>query len=133
MRVPYPPAPKSPIKDPQALIKPNTLSWIWKWTLERVKKTFEHKCEQVHNQKDEYDKDGSVSGSPGNSVGSADDKGFGDVVPTGIESLGGIVVLDLFVPIGVDSKGSWLIGSFRRPKDWSTILFILVSSSRLKL
>ena len=47
---------------------------------------------------DESDNDGSGSGSPGKSVGSDGDMGFGNFVPTGIESLGDVVPLVVFVP-----------------------------------
>ena len=64
----------------------------------------------------EYDNDGSGSRSPGKSVGSAGDVGFGGFAPTGIESLGKVVTLVMFIPRGVDSKVGQLIGSFQCPK-----------------
>ena len=65
---------------------------------------------------DESDNDGSRSGSPDKFVGSAGEVGFCDFVLTGIESLGDVVMLVVFVPIGVESKGGQLIGSFWCPK-----------------
>ena len=81
---------------------------------------------------DEFDNDGYVSGSPGTfafpfssnkSVGSAGESvgnvsgiGFGDFFLTGIESLGDIFSLVIFVPRVVDSKGVQLIESFWRPQ-----------------
>ena len=69
----------------------------------------------------ESDNDGSGSGSPGTcafpfcsekcfgsvgeSVGSVSGVGSGDFVPTGIESLGDLVPLFVFLPRGVESKG----------------------------
>ena len=58
---------------------------------------------------DESENDGSGSGSPGKSVGSADDVDLGNFVPTGIESLGDVVPLVMFVPRGVEYKGGRLI------------------------
>ena len=65
--------------------------------------------------KDESDDDdGSGSGSPGmhtfpfcsrNYVGRVSGVGSGVFVPTGIESICNFVLLILFVPRGVDSKG----------------------------
>ena len=49
----------------------------------------------------EYKNDESGSGSPGKPVGSAGSVGFGDFVPTGIESLGDVVPMVVFVPRGV--------------------------------
>ena len=65
---------------------------------------------------DESDSRGSGSGSPGKSVGNAGDVGFGNFVPTGIESLGNVVPLVVFVPRGIDSKVGQLIGLFWSPK-----------------
>ena len=83
-----------------------------------------------------YDNDGSGSGSTDMSVGGASwsvgsvsGVSFGGFVPTGIKSLGDVVLWVVFVPRGVDSKGGWLIGSFWRPKSWSTNLSLLVSNS----
>ena len=59
---------------------------------------------------DESDNYGSVSGSPGKYIGSAGDVGFGGFVWTGIKSLGDVVPLVVFVPIGVESKFGQLIG-----------------------
>ena len=60
---------------------------------------------------DESDNDGSEFGSPGKYVGSVDESvgsvsgvGSGDFVTTGIESLGEVVLLVVFVPRRVDSK-----------------------------
>ena len=53
----------------------------------------------------EYNNYGSGSGTHGKSVGSAGDVGFGVFVLIGIESLGNVVILVVFVPRGVDSKG----------------------------
>ena len=71
----------------------------------------------------ESDNDGSRSGSYGMSVcssgeyvGSVSAVGFGKKIPTGIESLGDVVQLVMFVPIGVKSKGGRLVGSFWCPK-----------------
>ena len=71
----------------------------------------------------ESDNDGSGSGSPGKSVGSAVESvggvsgvGFGVFVLTGIKSIGDVVLLVVFVPRGVESKRGRLIGSFWRPK-----------------
>ena len=65
---------------------------------------------------EESDNDGSGLGSPGKYVGSAGDVGFGDFPPTGSKSLGNVVLLFVFVPRGVSSKGGQLIASFWRPK-----------------
>ena len=46
---------------------------------------------------DESDSYGYGSGSPGGSVGSASGIGFGDFVLTGIESIGDVVLLVVFV------------------------------------
>ena len=64
-------------------------------------------------------------------------------VLTGIDSIGDVVPLFVFVPIGVESKGGRLIGveskcgqlieSFWRPKSWSTTLSLLVSQTLFKL
>ena len=73
----------------------------------------------LFNESDFFDKSdnaGSGSGSPGKSIGSAGDVGFGDFVPTGIKSLGDVVLLVVFVPRGVESKCGRLIGSFWRQK-----------------
>ena len=48
---------------------------------------------------DQSENYGSGSGSPDKYVGSAGDIGFGDFVLTGIESLGNVVPLVVFVPI----------------------------------
>ena len=52
----------------------------------------------------------------GNSVGR--DSGVGSVVfvPTGIDSIGDVVLLVVYVPIGVEFIFGQLIGSFWRPK-----------------
>ena len=62
----------------------------------------------------------------GKSVGSVNGVGSGDFVPTGIKSIGDVVLLVVFVPRGVplfvfvprgvDSKGGQLIELFWRPK-----------------
>ena len=70
---------------------------------------------------DESDSDGSGSGSPGTcafpfcsgkyvgsvgkSVGGVSGVGSGVFVPTGIESIDDVVMLVVFVPRGVESKG----------------------------
>ena len=82
---------------------------------------------------DESDNNGSGFGSPVKSVGSAGDIGFGNFVPTGIESHGDVVTLVVFVPRGVESNGCRLIGSFWCSKYCSTTLSLLVSNSLLKL
>ena len=80
----------------------------------------------------EFDNDGSRSGTPGTvafpfssvkfvgsaceSVGSVSSLCLGYFVLTGIESLGDVFMLDVFVPRGVESKVGQLIGSFLRPK-----------------
>ena len=77
---------------------------------------------------DESDNDGSGSGSPGTyafpfcsgksvvsvakSVGRVRGVGSSVFVPTGIESIGGVVLLVVFVPKGVNSKGGRLIEIF---------------------
>ena len=53
---------------------------------------------------------GNSVGSSSQSVGSVSGVGFGGFFPTGIESLGDVVILVLFVLIGVESKGGQLIG-----------------------
>ena len=74
---------------------------------------------------DECDNDGSGSSSPGTfdfpfssgkSVGSVSGICSGNFVPIEIESVGDFFQLVVFVPRGVDSKGSQLIESFWRPK-----------------
>ena len=81
---------------------------------------------------DDSDNDGCDSGSAGtrafpfcfkDSVGSVDDSvgivrvvGSGIFVLMGIESIGGIVPLVVFISIGVESKGGQLIQIFWRPK-----------------
>ena len=81
------------------------------------------------------DKDGYGSGSPGTcafsfcsgkSAGHVNGVGSGDFFPTGIDSIGDAVLLVMFIPRGVKSKGGRLIGgeskcgqlieSFWRPK-----------------
>ena len=64
----------------------------------------------------ESDNGGSGSGSRGESVGSNSYVGFGYFVPDGIESLGSVVPLVVFVPRGFHSKGCRIIGLFWRPK-----------------
>ena len=66
---------------------------------------------------DEFDDDGSESGSSGtysftncslrfnNYVGSVGGLRSGIFVPTGVKSICDIFTSDMFVPIGVDSKG----------------------------
>ena len=70
---------------------------------------------------DDYDDDGSGSGSPGmctfpfcsdksvgsvgKSVGRVRGVGSRDLVPTGIDSIGDVVTLVVFVPRGFESKG----------------------------
>ena len=53
---------------------------------------------------DESDNYGSGSGSPGKSVGVAGEVSFGDFFSTGVETLGNVVSLVVFVSIGVGSK-----------------------------
>ena len=62
---------------------------------------------------DESDNNGSGSGSPdmcdfpfcsGNYVGRVIRVGYGVFVPTGIKSIGDVVMLVVFVPRGVESK-----------------------------
>ena len=43
-------------------------------------------------------------------------------VPTGIESIGDVLPLVMYVPKVVDSKGGWLIEIFWRPKSWFSLL-----------
>ena len=50
------------------------------------------------------------------SVGSVNGVGSGDFVLTGIDSIGDVVPLFMFAPIGIESKGGRLTGSFWRPK-----------------
>ena len=70
---------------------------------------------------DESDDDGSVSGSPGmcafpfcsgKFVGGFSGVGYGVFVPTGIESIGDVFPLVVFVSIGVEYKGGRLIYCF---------------------
>ena len=64
------------------------------------------------------------------SVGRVSGVGYGIFVPTGIDSIGDVVLLVLFVPKGVESKSGQLIEIFCR----STSLFpFLVSKSVFKL
>ena len=74
---------------------------------------------------DESTKNGSGSGSSGtcnfpffpvNSVGHFSYVGSGIFVPTVIESIGDIVLLIVFVPIGVESKVGQLIERFSLSK-----------------
>ena len=74
---------------------------------------------------DDYEHDGSGSGSPGmcdfpffyrKSVGSVSGVGSEVFVPTGIKSIGDVVLLVVFVPRGVDSKRGRIIELFWRPK-----------------
>ena len=74
-------------------------------------------------------------GSVGDSVGRVDDfvgcvsgVGSGFFVPIGINSIGDVVPLVVFVPKGVKSKGSQLIEIFRRLK---SLFLIPVSKSVL--
>ena len=53
---------------------------------------------------DESYNDGSGSVSPGKFVGSSGDVGSGFFVPSGIESIGNVFPLVIFVPRGVESK-----------------------------
>ena len=73
----------------------------------------------------EDDDDGSGSRSPGTCcfpffsdeyVGRVSGVGSGDFVPTGINSIGDVVLLVVFVPRGVEYKVGRPIGSFWRPK-----------------
>ena len=73
---------------------------------------------------DESNNDGSRSGSPGtcdfpfcsyNSVDCASDVGSGVFVSTGIESIGDVVPIAVFLPRRVGSKCGQLVGLFRRP------------------
>ena len=66
------------------------------------------------------------SGKP---VGSVIGVGSGYFVPTGIESIGDVVLLCVFVPRVVEFKGGWLIEIFWRPKSWFTAPLLLVSKS----
>ena len=59
--------------------------------------------------------DASV-GSVGKYVGCVRGVGSEFFVPTGIESIGDVVLVVVFVPRGVESKVGQLIGSFWRPK-----------------
>ena len=52
----------------------------------------------------------------GNSVGCVSGVDYGVFVMTGVESIGGVVPLVVFVPRGVKSNVGRLIGSFWRPK-----------------
>ena len=81
---------------------------------------------------DESNDDESRSGSPGTcdfpfysdefidsvckSVGRVSGVGFDVFLPTGINSIGDVVLLVMFVPRGVKSKGGRLIECFWRPK-----------------
>ena len=55
-------------------------------------------------------------GSAGESVGSFSGVGSGNFVPTEIKSLGDVFTFVMFAPIGVESKGGQIIGSFWCPK-----------------
>ena len=59
---------------------------------------------------------GVYIGFVGNSIGCVCGVGSGVIVPTGIESIADVVLLVMFVPKGVESKGSQLIEIFWRPK-----------------
>ena len=66
-----------------------------------------------------YESFGCVGDSVGrvdNSVGCVSGVGSGVFVPTGIDSIGDVVLLVVIVPKGVESKGSRLIEIFWRPK-----------------
>ena len=76
---------------------------------------------------------GKSVGSDDKSVGSGSVVGSGNFFLSGIESLGDIVLLFVFVPRGVESKVGQLIESFCRPKYLSTTLSLLVSKSLFKL
>ena len=65
---------------------------------------------------DESDDFWSGSVSPGKYVGSACGVGFGNFFSNGIESLGNLVPLVVFIPRIVKSKGCQLIESFFRSK-----------------
>ena len=95
---------------------------------------------------DESDNNGSGSGSPstcdfpfcsGKSVGSVGESvgcvrrvGYIFFVLTGIKSIGDVVLLVMFVPREVESKGGRLIELFWRPKSWFSLL---VSKSVLEI
>ena len=73
----------------------------------------------------EYDDDGSDSRSADmfsfplrfyDSVGRVRGVGSGFFFPVGIKSIGDVVTLLVFVPIGVESKGGRLIEIFWHPK-----------------
>ena len=51
-----------------------------------------------------------------NSIGCFFGMGSAIFVPTGIDSIGDVVPLFMFAPIGIESKGGRLTGSFWRPK-----------------
>ena len=88
--------------------------------------------DKLYLSDDESDNDGSGYGSPstcafpfcsgkfvgsvGESIGRVRGVGSRVFVPTGIESIGDVVPLFVFVPIGVDSKGGRLIELFWCPK-----------------
>ena len=59
---------------------------------------------------------GKSIGSVGKSVGGVIGIGSGVFVTTGIESIGDVVPLVVFIPRGVKSKGGQFIELFRRPK-----------------
>ena len=66
-----------------------------------------------------YESVGCVGDSVGRveySVGCVRGAGFGVFILTGIESVGDVVPLVMFVPKGVESKGSQLIEKFWRQK-----------------
>ena len=87
---------------------------------------------------DEYDNDGSGSGSPGTcnfpfcsdesvgsvgkSAGGVSGVGSGVFVLNGIEWIGDVVTLFVFIPRGVESKGSRLLKLSWRPKSWFSLL-----------
>ena len=56
--------------------------------------------------------DGDSVGCVGESVGRVSGVGSGVFVPTGIDSIGGIVLLVVFLPKGVEYKGGRLIEIF---------------------
>ena len=81
--------------------------------------------EELYFFENESDNDGYGSGYPGRctfpfppekSVGSVSGVGSGNFFPTGIDSLGDVVLLVVFVTRGVESKGGRLIESFWCPK-----------------
>ena len=81
--------------------------------------------DKIYLFNDESDNDGSGSGSPGtcdfpffagNYVGHVGHIVSGVFVLTGIKSIGDVVMLVVFVPRGVKSKGGRLIELFWRPK-----------------